>query len=225
MSMQRFGRVDIDGLWQLRRKRGDFPRFASFDERKDVAKVGEQWYNHVPGTEYLATNPVDVPELTRLIESCAKASSDAVFSLPAIPTSARDPFHDLSPELRAILLEMLERRDVANLRLSSKAFSQLPQTYFRQLIEKEMPWVWELHDTHSGTEPKRGIDWFALWNKLSASDGGDCVDEQKRAESSEPHSYDGKLEIKGLRNRRMIHRDINVILDMIADARAEQAME
>lgn len=63
-----------------------------------------------------------------------------------------------------------------------------------------------------GIEPKRGIDWFALWSRLSASEGGDCANGKKWAESSEPHSHDGKVEIKGLRNCRMIYRDINIIL-------------
>jgi hypothetical protein len=226
MSTHRFGFVDIDGLWLLRRTKGDYPRFASFNEREDVTSVSEQWHHHVQGTEYLAANPVDVPELTSLLESChTESSSDVVFNPPLVSATpaAHDPFRALPPELCAMLLEMLEIRDVANLRLCSRTFSQLPQTYFKHLIRREMPWVWELHDKHSGSEPKRGVDWFALWNQLSASDGGSCADEKKRAAADydEGHSYDGVVEIKGLRNRRMIYRDITIILDMISEARAE----
>jgi len=222
MSVHFFGTVDIDGLWLLRSSKGDYPRFTGFDERKDVTIVGEQWYYHLPGTEYLAANPVEIPGLTRLIGSHTETSSDVVFrSLNG--SKVRDPFHVLSPELRAMLLEMLEPRDVASLRLCSKAFSQLPQTYFKRLIRRKMPWVWELQDIHSGS--KRGTDWFGLWNALSAADGGSRADEKNRdpAGGDGSHSYheDVKGEIKGLRNRRMIYRDITMILDMIREARIE----
>lgn len=225
MSIQRFGAVDIDGLWLLRRTKGDNmnPRFPGFDERKDVTIVREQWYRHVRGTEYLAANPVDVPDLTSLIESHTDISSSVVFNPPvgAATAGRHDPFDALPPELCAMLLEMLKPRDVANLRQSSRAFLQLPQAYFKHLIRREMPWVWELREGDS--EPTQGIDWFALWNKLSASDGGSCADEKERAagDVDESHLYDGRFEIKGLRNRRMIYRDITIILDMISNARAD----
>jgi hypothetical protein len=221
MSLHLFGTVDIDGLWLLRSSKGDYPRFTGFDERKDVTIVGEQWYYHLPGTEYLAANPVEIPELTRLIKSHTESSSDVVF-INLDGSTARDPFHVLSPELRAMLLEMLEPRDVANLRLSSKAFSQLPQTYFKHLIRREMPWVWELQDIHSAIETRRGINWFSLWNALFAADGGSCADEKNRAPAGGYGSHSCKdSEIKGLRNRRMIYRDIGIILDMISEARVE----
>lgn len=217
MSMQRFGIVDIDGLWRLRMTKSDWPRFAGFDERKDVISVGEQWYRHMPGTEYLAANPVKVPALTKLIQSVPEAFDDVVFDQLVTSTTAQDPFQALSPELRIMLLDMLAPKDVANLRLCSKTFCQLPQSYFRRLIEREMPWVWELHDTRNRVPPKHGTNWFALWNRLSASDGGACLDEQERYSGGRDgsHAYDGHVEIKGLRNRRMIYRDISIILDMM----------
>lgn len=55
-----------------------------------------------------------------------------------------DPFSRLPSELQHILLEQFSRQDVANLRLVSPAFKQLPQNYFRHLVETEMPWLWEV---------------------------------------------------------------------------------
>lgn len=225
MSLHRFGKVDIDGLWLLRSTKGDYPRFTRFDERKDITIVGEQWYDHLPGIEHLAANPTEIPELTRLIESHAETfTSDVVFR-HLDDTTARNHFHVLSLELRAILLEMLEPQDFAKLHLCSKAFSQLPQTYFKHLIRREMPWVWELHDIHSGS--KRGIDWFGLWDGLSAADGGSCADEKNRdpAGGDRSQSYDGNMkgEIKGSRNCSKIYRDITIILDVIIKVRAEDA--
>lgn len=229
MSLERFSTVDIDGLWLLRQTKGDYPRFQDFEDRPDVSLVGEQWYHAVPGTEYLATNPTESSEVEALIESCTKPASDVVFSQLSSSESARDPFQALSAELCMMLLDTLDRHDVANLRLCSQTFSQLPQTYFKRLIRDEMPWVWELHDTGSGGgskgPAKRGIDWFTLWNKLCAADGGDCSDEKAREGGERPDLSSGNRagEIKGLRNRRMIHRDISIILDMIAEIKAAQA--
>jgi hypothetical protein len=224
MSIQRFGIVDIDGLWQLRKLRCAGPRFSDFQERKDMLRTNGPWHWHFPGTEYLAANPLVVPKLVKLIERCSNSSSDVVFSQLTAHASTHDPFDTLSPELRTMILDMLGPRDISNLRLSSKEFSQLHQSYFKQLIAKEMPWVWELHDNYTGSMPKRGIDWFALWSQLRVSDGGDCADEKRRSQrgGDKSHTYN-EAEIRGLRNRRMIYRDISMILDMMADARTEMA--
>lgn len=220
MSTQRFGRVDIDGLWQLRNTHGDYPRFVDLEERGDVTLVGEQWYDPVPGTEYLAANPVDIPALKRLLETCEESNSSTVFEqLPDPSSPTRDPFQVLSPELRMMLLNYLEGRDVANLRLTSKIFSQLPQSLFKELIRKEMPWVWEMDDLQSGEKVKHGIDWYLLWCKLASADGGNCSDEADRSKGVQPAVDRTELDIKGLRNRRMIWRDIDMVLDMMAENR------
>lgn len=101
MSIQRFGTVDIDGLWLLRRTKGGNmnPRFPGFVERKDDTIVREQWYRHVRGTEYLAADPVKIPELTSLIESHTDVSSNVAFNLPVSAATAgrHDPFDALPP--------------------------------------------------------------------------------------------------------------------------------
>lgn len=183
--------------------------------------VGEpKWHSPIAGTEYLAANPVNIPGLETLIENCEDAASDVVFSqLPESSPSARDPFQLLSPELRIMLLDLLESKDVANLRLCSKVFSQLPRSYFRRLIRREMPWVWEIDDLQAS---RRSIDWYSLWNRLAVADGGDCSDEKARSNGNDPDGGRGRKDIKGLRNRRMIHRDINMILDMMAESKAKQ---
>jgi hypothetical protein len=150
MSIERFGTVDIDGLWNLRKTKGGHrPRFRGFDERADVSLVCEQKYHAVVGTEYLASNPTEVPEVAEIIRSCTRAASDIQFSQRPAPASTRDPFQALSPELLMMLLEILDRRDIANLSKSSQTFSQLPQTFLKRLLRKEMPWVWELDDIGS----------------------------------------------------------------------------
>ncbi|KAK4546215.1 hypothetical protein LTR36_002352 [Oleoguttula mirabilis] len=177
VSQQRLGKVDIDGLWRLREEQGEFgDRFENFPHSSDVDVVDEQWYNCEPGTEYLAANSVDVPFLDGLIQSCIPETTDVgevVFDAPERSESGHDAFSPLSPEICQMLMGYLSRRDVANLRCVSGSFIQLPQTYFRQLIKTEMPWMWEL-------AALRGVDWYSLWCKLSVADGGAGLDENER---------------------------------------------
>lgn len=86
-----------------------------------------------------------------------------------------DRLSTLSPELKEMILRRLERKDVANLRLASREFTELPQTYFRQLVETKMPWMWELNSVEW-----QGLDWYKLWCKLSAADGGPQTDAKER---------------------------------------------
>lgn len=124
-------------------------------------------------TEYLAADPIDVPGLSTLIQSCLVKEGDLCESVfdacEHIKDSAEhsDPFSRLPPELQHILIKQISRQDVANLRLVSPAFEQLPQTYFCQLVETEMPWLWEVSNL-----PKHQIDFYRLWCRLHEADGG-----------------------------------------------------
>lgn len=103
------GTVDIDGIWQLRTVQGDFPRYKDFSERDDVQLVGEQWFRLVPGSEYVAANPMEIPQLHKLIKDCATDVGDIVFqTLPHFET-VQDPFQSLSPELRSMLPPRIQR--------------------------------------------------------------------------------------------------------------------
>ena len=136
-------------------------------------------YYHQPGTEYLAANPLNIPGLQAIVEKCRNRTSDIVFAAQGDnKPSTKDPFTSLSPELRLIILNRLEIQDVANLRLASRSFRQLPQSYFHHLIQQQMPWVWEL-DTL--IPQAKDIDWHALWLALSSADGGAQKDEAGRA--------------------------------------------
>ncbi|KAI7167164.1 hypothetical protein KC319_g1909 [Hortaea werneckii] len=182
VSLRHFGKVDIESLWRLREERGSFEsRFVGMPSNPDVKLVSEQWYSARPGTEYLAADPVDVPGLSTLIHNCLVKEGDvceSVFDACEHTTDKAehyDPFTRLPPELQQILLEQLSRQDVANLRLVSPIFKQLPQTYFRHLVETEMPWLWEVSDL-----PKHRIDFYRLWCRLHEADGGSQQDLHER---------------------------------------------
>ncbi|KAI9651653.1 MAG: hypothetical protein M1831_000556 [Alyxoria varia] len=112
------------------------------------------WRNH----EYLVANPVEVPGLQALLETCPKicANSVSVSTLIAQyvrrPTIMRgtDPFTKLPKEIQHKVLEDMDPGDVANLRLVSREFLQLPNMFFKELVEREMPWLWEAKGLNVG---------------------------------------------------------------------------
>lgn len=177
MSMLRFGKVDIDGLWKLRTAHGSYEnRFTDFPERPDVKLCTEQYHECVRGTEYLAANPIEPLGLQKLINECTGASDEVAFTSGPSVSEGKDPFAQLSFELRSAILLSLDKKDVANLRLASASFVRLPQSYFRHLVQTEMPWLWEV----DSLPPGQPIDWHALWIQLSRADGGALLDEQYR---------------------------------------------
>ena len=139
------------------------------------ANLATKSHYHALGTEYLAANPVRVPKLLDLLNECGERKCDAVFADTSTRNTTADVFDLLPPELQSMVLGHLLRRDVANLRLASRTFSQLPQSFFHSLIKRKMPWIWEIDTLGS-----RSIDWHKLWFKLSDADGGSLKDEKER---------------------------------------------
>jgi hypothetical protein len=60
---------------------------------------------------------------------------------------AQDRFSPLPEEIKLEILSFLASSDIANLRLASRAYRQLPIFLWRKLLQKEMPWLWEVWDT------------------------------------------------------------------------------
>lgn len=181
MSLENFGSVAIDELKQLWWENDEHHmRFAWFESsHSDLSIVSDQFYICVPGTEYLAAHPLRVPALSELIQNCladGPVASEVVFEASDHPASSNDPFAKLSAELKHMILHMLDHLDVANLRFVSKSFRQMPQTYFRSLVLNEMPWLW--WDIES--LPPKKVNWYELWCRLSAADGGSQSDAVER---------------------------------------------
>lgn len=85
-------------------------------------------------------------------------------------SKTQDPFLHLSIETRSTVIKYLQDDldAVANLRLSSRAFKVLPQFFYRTLVTKLMPWVWEVHVFIA---ENRTMDWQRLWKDLCRADG------------------------------------------------------
>ena len=235
-SQQRFGSVNIDGLFTLWVQQGDFRnRFEGFPITPDldIVKGDGRRHLHVPGTEYLVANPVHIQGLDELLQACildkAAPQKRVAFTTLTSPVTARDPFAALPPELKLMVLLNLGVRDVCNLRLASRSFVQLPLKFFREAV-RAMSWVWEQERLEG-----KSVDWHLLCLKLSQADGRPDRDQAERERlychearlERYDYGYSGKdlcapgphwpkpTELRGLRNRRRIYNDIQEIFDRI----------
>ncbi|PLB46609.1 hypothetical protein P170DRAFT_466063 [Aspergillus steynii IBT 23096] len=153
LSRLRFGRVVVDSLM-------DFFSNIDADEYSlietlmdpDAAGCTDQWWDHVRGTEWLAVNPFYVPRLREIFQKAMNSEisfsqQDSAFTNSiSAPDHHKDPFAQLPPELRNMVLDRLVAKDIASLRLASRTFYDIPISLFHGLIRKEMPWLWEIWD-------------------------------------------------------------------------------
>lgn len=144
VSRLRRGMVDIVGLAKW------FDREATYFPMHPAVHRGcEQWWEHVSGDEFLIANPLYVPALPAIIEASRRLQPH--FNVKSSPFSDRemrpreenDSFGKLPEELRHMVLASLGSKDIANLRLASLTFRHLPIWLWHDLMQKEMPWMWE----------------------------------------------------------------------------------
>ena len=89
-------------------------------------------------------------------------------------------------------------KDIANLRLASRAFRQIPIIQFRRFVIEEMPWLWEAVDF-----PIAETDWYRLYRMVKF-----CW-----------------VDLKGLKNRRRIWKDVEEIVRRIGNIEWEEDEE
>ena len=154
VSRLRMEHVDVKGLAAWRRREANISR--DHLRHPAVKRAKSQEWKHVPGDEFLAANPVLVPALPAILCDSFEEDpnfnvQDNAFEQDGLVFSRRrsdntDPFLTLSNDIITLLLGFFGSREVANLRLSSRAFRNLPISLFRRLLVEEMPWLWEAWD-------------------------------------------------------------------------------
>ena len=162
VSQFRFGSFNVNDLCKWRLLEGSCrfkiePKFYS-DPALRRARCGEQ-HCHLPGDEWLAANPLYVPALPRILQNAVyenAASFDP--SNSAFPTrrdgarsnsriaETRDSFHILPQEVLLLIVKTLRSPDIGALRLASRSFTHLPILLWKQLLRREMPWLWEVRN-------------------------------------------------------------------------------
>ncbi|CAG9948369.1 unnamed protein product [Clonostachys rosea f. rosea IK726] len=151
-------RADIDDQSLMdwyRFEAKDEKHYHEFPRHPSVRKAQRYWQNgrdqlwlHLPGSEFLAANPCFVPALPPIIAS-ATVNYDVLYKhsniSPVDPSKNQgsDSLSRLPIEIRLHLASLLNASDFANLRLVSRTFHNLPQSFYRSFIHRELPWLWE----------------------------------------------------------------------------------
>jgi hypothetical protein len=126
------------------------------DSRVSQSGGDERW-NHAPMGEYLAANPLLVPGLDEILQSCihmeatfsshAGAFATATNQEQPSATVEKHRFKFLPEDIKLEIISWLTSKDIASLRLASPAYRQLPIFVWRRLLQKELPWLWEVWST------------------------------------------------------------------------------
>lgn len=157
-SLRKTGRFDVEGLmaWYTKPRHRRCHRSINYRNEPAVERGARgQWWKHVSGDEFLAANPCFVPALPGVLEGVVRSTDeDFDFRSSAFtpvggdtqPIVARQPdiLAKLPEELKLEMLSHLSSKDIANLRLASRTFRYLSQYFFRQLLLRECPWLWEI---------------------------------------------------------------------------------
>ncbi|KAM0465751.1 hypothetical protein ACHAPV_001808 [Trichoderma viride] len=152
ISKLRMGQVRLDPLVRLESN----SRNDVFGERhpdvRDAKSDGWHWIC-MPGSEYLVANPVFVPGLKDIFEASMSNGEgfnvrhspfqDGVSENGDVGHEAQDPFLMLPAELRQAVVWNLGSKEIASLRLASRAFYHLPISLWHRLMVREMPWIYE----------------------------------------------------------------------------------
>jgi hypothetical protein len=166
-------KIDINALTSWWSLEADHHLFHEFPRDPNVKRCNEQEWMHYRGTEYLVANPLHIPKLREIFASVVE--TDPSFSLrsgafnlaePPEEILAVDPFENLPAELRFRILDFLPSKAIASLRCSSRAFGQLPISYFQKLLSRECPWLWEARPTGANPSSAR----YAKWACFTAAD-------------------------------------------------------
>jgi hypothetical protein len=146
--------IDVDGLTSWWTKDALTHGFDKNFRNGDVYRCKEQEWSHWKGTEYLAANPLYIPKLQDILQDATDIAPKfsprkGAFTISGWTnkSSGNDPFTLLPTELQFEILDNLCSKDVASLRLASHAFRQLPISYFKKLLNRDMPWLWEAWPT------------------------------------------------------------------------------
>ncbi|CAG9945059.1 unnamed protein product, partial [Clonostachys rosea f. rosea IK726] len=153
-SIKALGRVATEELMNLRDYYCKYPERTAepFCQRNDDVvdsfQEGDWRYNR--GAEYLVANPIFIPTFKQICDAARTVPED--FSIQGSPffghddpakSSNKDPFLRLPSEILQAIVGYLGSKDIALLRLSSRAFRHLPISVWYWLLVEELPFIYE----------------------------------------------------------------------------------
>ncbi|RAK74662.1 F-box protein [Aspergillus fijiensis CBS 313.89] len=168
-SKRHFNKVNVNGLIKWRDAECSYEEFHEFPRAGDVLESQEQWWDHKPGREYLAANPLYVPGLPALLAEATSEEVEVEVNTASFENSARthpdprvvDHLSSLPLDLRLHIINFLDAADITRLRAASRAFTHLPNGVWYRLVRDEMPWLWEAWDN---SEIEHTPSWWTTVN-------------------------------------------------------------
>ncbi|CEJ91441.1 hypothetical protein VHEMI07151 [[Torrubiella] hemipterigena] len=141
--LKRLGKVDMLGLVNWYRLEATKTHFLdNFPRTPEVENAREERWKHVSGDEWLAANPCFIPGLSSATERASSDSNDLEFA-PLDSVNETDEFGKLSQEMRVEILRALDPNDTQSWHRSLQSFGKIHESYFREVILVDMPWLWE----------------------------------------------------------------------------------
>lgn len=183
-SILEHGTIDVGGLTSWWTKQATADRVFEARNNNDVNQCNAQEWDHWRGTEYLAANPLYVPKLRDILRQAVSTdpgfsprNSAFTVSQGTTPDASNDLFARLPAELQFEILDYLRSRDIASLRLASRAFRYLPISYFQKLLNRDFPWLWEAHPT--SVKPNQLP--YSFWATVTADEAERKLQETQKA--------------------------------------------
>ncbi|KAF5592963.1 pisatin demethylase cytochrome P450 [Fusarium subglutinans] len=169
-SLRRLGHVDLNGLWHWREMR-NIPASYGLEDRisepirkqihlPELQRARTQWdypWLHTPGDEWLVANPVEIPGISRVLESCVKKLCLKGYA------QQTTGFLALPSEIIQHTLSFLDIPDVDSAAKTCRAIFKLAQLIFRESVLRSMPWLWEILENN---EYPASRDCLPTWDPL-----------------------------------------------------------
>ncbi|EEU37842.1 uncharacterized protein NECHADRAFT_88314 [Fusarium vanettenii 77-13-4] len=163
-SYHRLGRVDLDGLWYWREIETTPDSYGMGDRvplrRPEVERARKRWdcpWHHLPGDEWLAANPVEIPGIYRVLETCMNRANKGQAQLQKAKLLA------LPTEVIHHILSFLDLPDLDTLVRACRRLYDLSQPIFKACVFRDMHWLWEICE---GSEYPTSPDRPATWDPL-----------------------------------------------------------
>ncbi|KAI8719961.1 F-box domain-containing protein [Fusarium sp. LHS14.1] len=163
-SYHRLGRVDLDGLWYWREIEARPDAYGMGDRfplrRPEVERARKRWdcpWHHFPGDEWLAANPVEIPGICRVLETCMNCADKGQAQLQNARLLA------LPTEVIHHILSFLDLPDLDTMARAFRRLYDLSQPIFKACVFRDIHWLWEICE---GSEYPTSPDRPATWDPL-----------------------------------------------------------
>ncbi|KAJ3529017.1 hypothetical protein NM208_g9949 [Fusarium decemcellulare] len=165
LSYHRLGRVDLDGIWYWREIETRPDSYGMGEarvplRRPEVERARKRWdypWDHLAGDEWLVANPVEIPGIYKVLESCMNRANKGQAQLQNARLLA------LPTEILHHIMSFLNLPDIDTIAKTCRRLYEDAQPVFKAYVFSNMYWLWEIRE---GSEYPTSPDRPATWDPL-----------------------------------------------------------